>query len=217
MAAESTQTTQQNQAISEPEPTKELELVRSLHDVLHQYAIGDDFKSLAETLKEVNALRQQIQSTQTAYQMNLIALSKLMSESETKDTQHTQALNAYKKSLDDEVEAKKKVEDDLATMQTNFATKVAEVDELDTQVQKLIKQGKDKETRITILEKTVEQKNALHSNAERQRDALRGELDTATERLEAQAQELAEVSEGLEMIRSCVVPLRTIRDNGESV
>ena len=217
MAAQSTQSTQQNQAISEPEPSKELELVRSLYAVLHQYAIGDDFKSLAETLKEVNALRQHNQSIQTAYEMNLIALSKLTSESETKDTQHTQALNAYKKSLDDEIEAKRKVEEDLATMQMNLTTKVAEVDELDTQVQKLIKQGKDKETRINLLEKTVEQKDALHSDAERQRDALRSELDTATERLEARAQELAEVSEGLEMIRSCVVPLRTILDNDESV
>ena len=96
------------------EPKSTEELVGSLHAVLRQYAIGDDFKSLFEALEEVQTLREQKKSIQTSYETNLATPMKTRSDSAKKGTQHAQALDVYKRSLNDAIKDKKIAEKDVA-------------------------------------------------------------------------------------------------------
>jgi chromosome segregation ATPase len=191
--------------------------VLALHAVLRAFALGDSFHALNSKVRENNRLRQRLDDLQITYSTNLRTLSEMNEKLVDKDTQHAKALSAQQEKLDSTIEAKKKSVADLAAMKKSLADKSSDAKDLDVRIQKLIRENKDKDTRIHALEEAERLRKQTAEEAKHREDQLREQLAAATDELGAQGGRLKQASDGLDLIRSFVVPLTTIRDNGDSM
>jgi hypothetical protein len=191
--------------------------VLALHAILRTFALGDNFHALDGKVRENDRLRQRLDDLQITYSTNLRTLSGMNEELVEKDAQHAKALGAQQEKLDSATEAKKRAVADLAVVKKSLADKSSEVKDLEVRFQKLIRENKDKDTRIHALEEAELLRKQTAEEAKRREEQLRGQLATATDKLREQGERLKQASDSWDLVRSFIMPLTTIRDKGDNM